>query len=123
MGHACLEAGKRFSLPEEPCYLVLLAVASQAQLLQAVAKIEMSGIRYALFFEPDDGMGYTVVCTEAIQARGQRLFRSFRLWSRPETGSNKQASIRGPPRLYNISFEYWTLGVSDQIAGFDGDRE
>ena len=97
MGHACLEAGKRFSLPEDPCHLVLLAVASQAQLLQAVAKIEMSGIRYALFFEPDDGMGYTAICTEAIQAQRQRLFRSFRLWTRPETGLNKKALIRGPP--------------------------
>ena len=97
MGHACLEAGKRFSLPEQPGHLVLLAVASEANLLDAIARIEMSGIRYALFFEPDDGLGYTSACTEAIQPHQQRVFRSFRLWTTPDKSSNKQIAIRGPP--------------------------
>lgn len=103
VGHVCLEAGQRFSLPEEPCHLVLLAAASEAHLLQAVAKIEMNGIQVALFFEPDDGMGYTAACTEAVHTHQQWLFRSFHLWARPAIDSNKPVQIRGPPGLVRFS--------------------
>ena len=97
VGHVCLEAGKRFSLPEQPCHLVLVTVASEEHLLQVVARIEMSGIRCALFYEPDDRMGYTAACTEAIQAQQRRLFRSFQLWSSKGVELNELAPIRGPP--------------------------
>ena len=80
VGHVCLEAGRRFGLPEAPCHLVLLSVPSEDHLLYAILHVEMAGIRYAVFREPDDEMGYTAACTEPLERSHRRVFRRFPLW-------------------------------------------
>jgi hypothetical protein len=80
VGHACLEAGRRFCQPEAASHLVVLSVRSQAQLRDAVREAEAMGIRFALFEEPDDGMGHSAACTEPITGVHRPLFRRFRLW-------------------------------------------
>lgn len=95
VGHVCLEAGKQFVQPQQPCYLALIGVPSKEVLLDAVALVEAAGIRCAVFYEPDEGMGYTAVCTEPITGERRRLFKRFSLWTPPE--SCNKPSLRGPP--------------------------
>lgn len=87
VGHACLEARKCFSQSETPCNLVVLSVPSERHLHAAVAWIESAGVRSAVFYEPDNDMGYTAACTEHISGRARRIFRRFPLWQ-TKAGSN-----------------------------------
>ena len=80
VGHACLEAGNRFGQPEAPCHLVLFGVSSAARLLDAAAWLNAAGIRSVAFFEPDDGLGYTAICTEPVVGSTRRLLKRFSLW-------------------------------------------
>jgi hypothetical protein len=79
-GHACLEAGRRFRQPETPCNLVVLSVPTERHLHAAVARIESAGIRSAVFYEPDDDLGYTAACTEPVSGPARRIFRRLQLW-------------------------------------------
>jgi len=102
VGHACLEAGALFGLahpPARPCYLVLLGVSSEKHLRWALAGLEELGVRYTVFFEPDDDMGYTVACAEPVETTGRRYFRRFELWQPPQPAATAEVApgIRGPP--------------------------
>jgi hypothetical protein len=83
VGHACLEAGRRFHQPQGAPHLVVLSVRSQAQLRDAVREAEAMGVRCVLFDEPDDAMGHTAACTGPITGLHRPLFRRFRLWEVP----------------------------------------
>ena len=98
VGHACLEAGRRFVQPAAPCNLVVLGVPSVVHLRDAIARAEFAGIRCAIFHEPDDGMGDTAACTEPISGNARRVFRRFPLWGKTAT----HAWARGPPD-YHVS--------------------
>jgi hypothetical protein len=93
VGHACLEAGRRFAQPAEPCHLVVLSVPSVALLRDAIAWAGQHGIRCAIFHEPDDNMGDTAACTEPICYGQRRSFRRYPLWS----AHTALAWPRGPP--------------------------
>jgi len=93
VGHACLEAGFRFEQPESVCNLVLLSVANEQQLLLAVERIASAGIHYAIFHEPDDGMGYTAACSEPVTGDRRRPFRRYPLWD----GAADKETARPPP--------------------------
>lgn len=80
VGHACLEAGRRFPFPDGT-HLVVLAVGDRSQLLDALWQLDRQHISYALFDEPDDGMGYTAACTQCVTAR--RVLRRYPLWTTP----------------------------------------
>ena len=93
VGHACLEAGRRFELPAAPCQLVVLSVTSEKQLQQVVEQVEFKGIRCAVFYEPDDHLGWTAACTEPITSTSRRVFQRLPLWREAETNLCE----RGPP--------------------------
>jgi hypothetical protein len=80
VGHACLEAGFKYPRPNEIVNLVLLTVASEKQLLVYIGRLGTTGIKYALFHEPDNQMGYTAACTEPLAAIHKREFRHLPLW-------------------------------------------
>ena len=84
VGHACLEAGRRFLESAEgltPCHLVLLSVPSEARLQEIASRLrDEEGIRSVVFFEPDGGWGHTAACTEPVFGKQRRAFRRFRLW-------------------------------------------
>lgn len=96
VGHVCLEAGHQFTQPPEACHLALIGVPSQEALLGTVAQMAMAGIRCAVFYEPDDALGYTAVCTEPVTGDTRRLFKRFSLWKAPE--GDDAPPQRGPPR-------------------------
>ena len=80
VGHACLVAGRLFDQPENG-NMVVLSVQSEEQLLRSVATTEQAGIKWALFYEPDDNLGHTAACTAPIaDSETKRLFRKFQMW-------------------------------------------
>ena len=93
VGHACLGAGHRFEQPDEPCHLVLLAVSSEEQLQLFIEEVELTGIRCAVFHEPDDNLGLTAACTEPIRGATRRIFRRLPLWQHQDSSRGK----RDPP--------------------------
>lgn len=92
VGHACLEAGRRFDWPDTPCNLVVLGVANVSDLRAAIERVQLAEVRVALFYEPDHQLGLTAACTEPISGAFRRLFRRFALWNGQDV-----IFIRGPP--------------------------
>jgi hypothetical protein len=85
IGHACIEAGARFTPPEH-CHMALLAVKDEDALLKAKERVESMGIQMQMFWEPDpiDGqegpMGFTAACSEPICGDQRRAFKKYNLW-------------------------------------------
>ncbi len=79
-GQVCFEAGRKFSQPVTSPHLVLLTVASEQGLFDAMAHLDFANVEYACFYEPDDKMGYTAMCTTPISGTQRRLFRRWPLW-------------------------------------------
>jgi hypothetical protein len=96
VSHACLEAGRRFDWPEEPCNLVVLAVPTQRDLQISVERACLAGIQIAVFDEPDDGLGITAACTEPLTDPLRRIFRRLPLW-------RESNPVRGPPSVFCFS--------------------
>ena len=89
VGHACLEAGRRFQ-PDTDCHLVVLTITDQIDLAQIIDRLAAINIRCAAFYEPDHDFGLTAICTEPISDHQRRFFRHYSLWSNAVTA-------RGPP--------------------------
>lgn len=95
VGHVCVEAGNQFSQPAGPSHLVLLGIASQDRLLEAAAKIDLAGYPYAIFFEPDDDLGFSAICTGPLAGQSRRLFKQYSLWNEPNEVFTERE--RAPP--------------------------
>ena len=81
-GHACLEAGGKFSqLRDKPSFLIVLAVLSEKSLIDAVERINQLGIQTVVFFEPDNQLGYTAACTQPVTDQQRGIFRKYPLWN------------------------------------------
>lgn len=78
--HAAHEAGAAWGVPPH-CHLVVLAVTDEAALEKAAERLERHGIRFRLFWEPDDAMGHTALCTEPIVGNQRRALRPYPLWN------------------------------------------
>jgi len=83
VGHACLEAGRRFEQPPTPTNLVVLAVASRSALEAALEAGRLAGVRTAAFIEPDRDLGLTAACSEPVAGQARRCFGRFALWAAP----------------------------------------
>lgn len=80
VGHVCYEAGLKFQAQDDT-YLVLCQVASQEDLLEVEMRLNDSGVETHKFFEPDDDMEYTTLCTQPISKANRNLFRRYKLWA------------------------------------------
>lgn len=80
LGHACHEAGKLLNADEhkEPSSLVLLSARDEDDLLEIADKIYRTGITFSMFFEPDNNMGYSAICTRPVSSARERAF--FQEW-------------------------------------------
>jgi hypothetical protein len=85
VGHACLEAGRRFEQPPTLGHVVVLSVPSQRELLSATARVRMAGIRCLVFSDPDLSIlrQETAACSEPVSADDRRVFRRFSMWRAP----------------------------------------
>lgn len=79
LAHASYEAGKRFGENDGISSLVLLPARDREDLLDISMKLESKGIDFYMFFEPDDSMGESAICTKPITDKSVRNF--FRRWS------------------------------------------
>ena len=78
IGHACYEAGKQFQDPQGISNLVLLGAQDEDDLKNIAMKLDIRGIEYYMFYEPDYNTGYTAICTRPITEDRERSF--FRKW-------------------------------------------
>jgi hypothetical protein len=78
-GHACLDAGNTFG--SEGSNLVVLELYNSSHLVETGKYLDENGIRYVKFWEPDDNMGHTALCTEALSEGFKKAFRHWKLWT------------------------------------------
>ena len=80
LGHACHEAGKLLPQAEYPdvSTMILLAAEDEDDLKHIARQIDCAGIDHYMFFEPDNEMGYSAICTRPITSQRERAF--FRKW-------------------------------------------
>lgn len=80
IGHACYEAGKRFE-DVGISNLVLLHAENEMELEDIAYQLDMRGIDYYMFYEPDYGTGHTAICTRPItENRERKIFKTFELF-------------------------------------------
>lgn len=81
LGHATWEAGQRFPNPGATASLILLHADDEADLQSIARRLDEKGIDYYMFFEPDDGMGYSAICTQPMFANKERaIFSKWNLY-------------------------------------------
>jgi hypothetical protein len=78
LGHACHEAGKilKYEENQEVSSLILLPAENERELKSIARKIDCAGIDFHMFFEPDNDMGYSAICTRPIITERERRFFS-----------------------------------------------
>jgi len=59
---------------------VLCSINNEAELLAIEEYLGCHNIESHKFYEPDDDMGYTSLCSEPINGERRKLFRKYRLW-------------------------------------------
>ena len=77
--HASLEAGRAFDFNDHT-HIVLLKINDKKALLLAQDMLEYNGIQSKMFFEPDDQVGHTALCTEPISGAKRKHFAKYQLW-------------------------------------------
>jgi hypothetical protein len=84
--HSALEAGREFGIPDTDSNLILLEAKSQFDLLRLSQELNAANVRFQLFYEEDDDIGFTSLTTEPLHYTEQRkLFSKFKLFKfRPE---------------------------------------
>lgn len=82
VGHACIAAALQFS-PRACCRLVVLSVPGREDLLAVGEVLGREEIRYSLFFEPDNEMGFTALATEPLNNVDRKVFKRMKLWRAP----------------------------------------
>jgi hypothetical protein len=76
--HAVLEATKAFlSENLEHPHLVILSAKDQSALFKVAKKLDITGIRYRIFIEPDINDEATSLCTEVISGDARRIFKNY----------------------------------------------
>ncbi len=76
LGHATWEAGQRFSNPGVISSLILLNADNEDDLVSIARKLDEKGIEYYMFFEPDNNMGYSALCTRPMSTNKERAIFS-----------------------------------------------
>lgn len=74
--HACIESAKAFPFEEHP-HLVVLSAKNQQALFKVAAKLDMFGIRYRMFIEPDRGDECTAIATEIVSGDTRNIFKNY----------------------------------------------
>lgn len=81
VGHACLEAGRRFGGPDSHvCNMVLMQIKSRGHLLKLAERAILGGVDLEIFYEPDDDMRETAFCTAPVGPEYRKIFKGQKLW-------------------------------------------
>lgn len=79
IGHACQESGARFGCPDG-CHMVLGSAENEVELLKWERKLSLEDVNYHMFFEPDDGMGYTAIATQPLRGSQRQPLKRLRIY-------------------------------------------
>lgn len=80
-GHACYELGKRLPQQDtEPCNLILFEVPNEHSLVAVARYLDICGINYYMFEEPDYNTGFTAIATPPVTAEQRAFFAEFDLF-------------------------------------------
>ncbi len=66
MSHAAHEAGRKIGAKHAPPSIVLFEVQSQKELMDIFDELYTKDIECEMFYEPDNQMGYSALCTEPL---------------------------------------------------------
>lgn len=80
VSHASLEAGSKFLQTHDSPYVVLIGIKNSEELLDVQDLLNIRNIDYSMFYEPDDNMGYTAICTSPVSRKRKGIFKNFNLW-------------------------------------------
>lgn len=71
--HVGVQGGETFANdPVKHRNAVVIGVASEAELLGIEQYLAENGIRFTTFYEPDNRMGHSAICTEHLNDRKKR---------------------------------------------------
>lgn len=81
--HAAHSAGESFG---QHSHLIAFGAKSEQALLAIADRMTEHGIRYEMFFEPDNDVGYTAICTSPLTGDDRKPMRKYSLLkSNPST--------------------------------------
>lgn len=78
--HSALQAGAEFLNPKDIPYLITLSIPSKDDLLKTAGHLNEKGIKFHMFFEPDNDMGYSSITTEPLSKEQARYLSKYKLW-------------------------------------------
>lgn len=82
LGHAAWEAGLRFKKPNKIASLILLHADDENDLESIAQELDEKGIEFYMFYEPDNMMGHSAICTRPITTESERqIFSKWELYS------------------------------------------
>jgi hypothetical protein len=62
--------------------LILFGLDNEAELIYTSDRLKAYQIDHIMFFEPDDGMGYSAICTRPILEKFERkFFNKYKLYA------------------------------------------
>ena len=79
IGHACYEAGKLFQDKEGISSLILLYAKDEEDLMFIAERLEMKGIDFYMFYEPDLN-SHTSICTRPVSQKERPFFKRWDLY-------------------------------------------
>jgi hypothetical protein len=81
LGHATYEAGLKFKHPGKTASLILLHAHNEADLHRKSRILELKDIDFCMFYEPDNDLGFTAICTRPIFTNKERaVFAKWNLY-------------------------------------------
>lgn len=78
--HSAAQAGAEFLNPKHIPSLIMLDANDQCHLLEVAQYLCKNGIKFHMFFEPDNQMGYSSITTEPVTLEQRQIFSQFKLW-------------------------------------------
>jgi hypothetical protein len=79
--HATQEITKSAEHPDQVCHFILFEVKDECKLTEVKMTLDEKGIDSHMFREPDNGTGYTAICTGPIYGEDRNFFRKFKMFS------------------------------------------
>lgn len=78
--HSAIQAGAEFLNPSQIPFLITLQAKDENHLQEISLFLKQKGIRYHMFFEPDNNMGYSSITTEPLSIEQSKALSNFKLW-------------------------------------------
>lgn len=78
--HSAIQAGAEFLNPKDIPFLITLSIDDKDSLIKTADHLTAKGIKFHMFFEPDNDMGYSSITTEPLNKEQSKALSKFKLW-------------------------------------------